>query len=154
MGLACAAVLPLRAELFVSSHDSSRILRFNETNGVFLDVFVSNSNGLLNAPHGLAFGLDGNLYVASAGNDRILRYNGTNGAYFDTFVEAGAGGLDYPVAVVFRGDGYLYVSSQLNDRVLRFSARPTERSRTRSSVRARRSTALRTWCSVRTATFT
>jgi hypothetical protein len=43
-------MLPLRAELFVSSHDSSRILRFNETNGSFLDVFLMNGSNVVTLP--------------------------------------------------------------------------------------------------------
>jgi len=35
----------LRAELFVSSFNNNRVLRFNETNGAFLDVFIPNTNG-------------------------------------------------------------------------------------------------------------
>jgi WD40 repeat protein len=118
----CSALLPhARAELFVSSHDNSQIFRFQEITLDFIDVFVPNTNGRLQAPHGLAFGPDGNLYVSSAGNDRVLRYHGQTGAYIDDFIPTGAGGLDYPVALIFRGTN-LYVSSQLNDRVLRYNA--------------------------------
>lgn len=110
-----------QAELFVSSHNNSQVFRFNETNFVFIDIFIPNTNGRLQAPHGLAFGPDGNLYVASAGNDRVLRYNGQTGAYIDDYIASGVGELDYPVALIFRGTN-LFVSSQLNDRVLRFNA--------------------------------
>jgi hypothetical protein len=110
-----------RAELFVSSHDNSRVVRFNEVTGALIDVFVPNFDARIQFPHGLAFGRDGNLYVVSAGNDSVVRYNGQTGQYIDTFVTAGSGGLDYPVALVFRNE-YLYVSSQLNDRVIRYNA--------------------------------
>jgi DNA-binding beta-propeller fold protein YncE len=110
---------PAGAELLISDFNSNVVRRYNATNGAFIDVFVPNTNGLLNLPHGLAFGPDGNLYVASAGNDCVLRYNGTNGAFLDVFASTG---LDYPVRLIFRPDGLLYVSSQLNDRVLRFDA--------------------------------
>ncbi len=116
--LSCALA---NADLLVSSFNNGRVYRFNEHTGQYIDTFVPNTNGLLNLPHGLAFGLDGNLYVASAGNDSILRYNGTNGAYLSAFVLLGAGGLDYPVWLEFRGDS-LYVSSQLNNQVVRYSA--------------------------------
>jgi hypothetical protein len=109
-----------RAELFVSSHETHQVMRYNETNGTLIDVFVPNNNGQLRFPHGLAFGRDGNLYVASAGNDSALRYNGQTGVFIDTFIAAGSGGLDYPVALVFRNE-HLYVSSQLNDAVLRYN---------------------------------
>src|SRR5262245_35450402 len=57
--------MPGNAELLVSSHDSSRVLRYDAGDGSFMDVFVSNTNGALSAPHGLTFGPDGHLYVAS-----------------------------------------------------------------------------------------
>jgi sugar lactone lactonase YvrE len=116
--LTCAVT---RAELFVSSHNSSQVFRFHETTGVFIDIFIPNTDGRLASPHSLVFGPDGHFYVASAGNDRVLRYNGQTGLYIDDFVTANSGGLDYPVALVFRGTN-LFVSSQLNDRVLRYNA--------------------------------
>jgi DNA-binding beta-propeller fold protein YncE len=121
--LACCAWFSItaRADLLVSSFNNGRVFRFNEHTGVLVDTFVSNTNGLLNLPHGLAFGPDGNLYVASAGNDSILKYDGTNGGYLGPFVLLGMGGLDYPVWLEFRG-GSLFVSSQLNDSVLRYNA--------------------------------
>ena len=112
---------PSGAELFVSSHDTHQVMRYNENTGELIDVFIPNNDDRLNFPHGLTFGRDGNLYVASAGNDSVLRYNGQTGAFIDTFVAPGSGGLDYPVALVFRNE-HLYVSSQLNDRVLRYNA--------------------------------
>lgn len=117
--LLCAT--PARSELFVSSYNSSRVMRYNETTGAFIDVFIPNFDSRIQYPHGLAFGRDGNLYVASAGNDTVARYNGQTGQYIDAFIPAGSGGLDYPVALVFRNQ-YLYVSSQLNDRVIRYNA--------------------------------
>jgi outer membrane protein assembly factor BamB len=113
--------LSARADLLISSFSSGQVFRCNENTGAFVDVFVPNTNGLLNLPHGLAFGPDGHLYVASAGNDAVLRYDGTNGGYRGVFVTPGLGNLDYPVWLEFRG-GALYVSSQLNNQVLRYNA--------------------------------
>src|SRR6185503_17850217 len=110
------------AELFLSSFSGNRVLRYNETNGAFISVFVASGSGGLDAPHGLAFGPDGNFYVASANSDEVLRYNGTNGAFLNAFVPASGGWLDYPVWLEFRPDGFLYVSSQLNSSVVRFNA--------------------------------
>ena len=119
--LGLALSVPVRADLLVSSFSSSQVFRCNENTGLLIDTFVPNTNGLLNLPHGLAFGPDGHLYVASAGNDAVLRYDGTNGGYRGVFVTSGLGGLDYPVWLEFRG-GALYVSSQLNNQVLRYHA--------------------------------
>ena len=55
----------------MSSFSSNRVFRYSEVDGSFTDIFVTNANGALSQPHGLAFGPDGNLYVASAGNDRV-----------------------------------------------------------------------------------
>ena len=87
------AAVSARGELFVSSISSHRVFRYDETSGVFIDIFIANGNGALSLPHGLAVGPDGNLYVASAGNDRVVRYNGTTGAYIGDFI-GGGGGLD------------------------------------------------------------
>ena len=111
-----------RADLLVSSFSGHRVLRYSESNGVALGVFITNGSGGLNLPHGLAVGPDGNLYVASAGNDAVLRYNGTNGAFLGEFIPSTNGVLDYPVGLEFRPDGFLYVSSQLNNSVARFQA--------------------------------
>jgi DNA-binding beta-propeller fold protein YncE len=111
----------VRADLLVSSFSNGRVYRFNEHTGQYVDTFVQNTNGLLNLPHGLAFGPDGNLYVASAGNDSVIRYNGTNGSFLKVFIPTASGSLDYPVWLEFRGET-LYVSSQLNNQVLCYNA--------------------------------
>ncbi len=120
--LCLLAMTSARADLLVSSFSGNRVLRYNETNGAFVSIFIAANSGGLNLPHGLAEGPDGNLYLASAGNAAVLRFNGTNGAFIDTFIASGSGGLDYPVWLEFRADGFLYVSSQLNNSVLRYNA--------------------------------
>jgi DNA-binding beta-propeller fold protein YncE len=102
LALLILALFPhARAELFVSSHDNSQIFRFHELTLNFIDVFVPNTNGRLQAPHGIAFGPDGNLYVASAGNDRVLRYNGQSGEYIYEYIPKGNRALDYHVELFF-----------------------------------------------------
>lgn len=56
-------------ELFVTSFDNSRVLRYDGTTGAFLDTFVPTAAGGLRNPAGLVFGPDGNLYVSSAGTE-------------------------------------------------------------------------------------
>ena len=112
----------VRADLLVSSFSGHRVLRYSESNGTPVSVFIAGGSGGLNLPHGIAVGPDGNVYVASAGNDAVLRYQGTNGAFLGEFISPTNGVLDYPVALEFRPDGFLYVSSQLNNSVARFNA--------------------------------
>ena len=50
--------------LYVSSAQTSSVLRFDATTGTFIDEFVTTASGDLDEPIGLTFGPDGNLYVA------------------------------------------------------------------------------------------
>ena len=52
---------------------SDSVLRYDGRTGAFIDVFISPSS-VLNGPHGMAFGPDGNLYVGTRFSDRVLRY--------------------------------------------------------------------------------
>ncbi len=88
-------------ELYVTSFNSSQVLRYNGATGAFTDAFVTAGSGGLDAPEGLVFRPDGSLYVVSLGNNQVLRYNGTTGAFTDAFVTAGSGGLDAPRGLVF-----------------------------------------------------
>lgn len=95
--------------LYVSSHDSQAVLRYDGTTGAFLGAFVPPGSGGLDTPFGLLFGPDGkndgkeDLYVSSdqisgfsfssATNSQVLRYDGTTGAFLGIFVAPGSGGL-------------------------------------------------------------
>ena len=57
-------------ELFVSSESTNKVLRYDGTDGHFIDIFASVAP---NYTEGLAFGPDGNLYVASYGAGNIVR---------------------------------------------------------------------------------
>jgi hypothetical protein len=62
--------------LYLPDFDHDRVLRFNGTNGAFIDVFANANN-----PTASAFGADGNLYVTSSfGPLTIQRFNGVTGA--------------------------------------------------------------------------
>src|SRR6185503_4211805 len=73
-------------KLYVNSHLSNAILRFDGTTGAFLDEFIPSDLGGLNGPLGLAFQPNGDLLVSSNGTDQIKRYQGTTGAYLGDFV--------------------------------------------------------------------
>ncbi|BAZ10819.1 putative lipoprotein [Calothrix sp. NIES-4071] len=100
---------------YVSSGDTkenSAILRYNGTNGEFIDTFAS--GGGLTRPYGTAFGSDGNLYVSSFLTDQILRYDGKTGAFIDVFAQGNGkpGGLNGPNGLLFDSDGNLYVTTE------------------------------------------
>jgi streptogramin lyase len=109
------------ADLFVSSHDSSSVVRFDGRTGAFSGIFVPSGSGGLSLTHGLVFGPDGNLYVNSRLGHSVLRYNGKTGAFIDAFVPAHSGGLDTNIGLVFGPDGNLYVSSHSLSAVFRYN---------------------------------
>jgi DNA-binding beta-propeller fold protein YncE len=94
--------------LYVSSHASNSVLRYNGTTGEFIDTFIPPDSGGLAFPARLAFGPDNNLYVqnylgqvavtgdfiSGSRTSSILRYNGTTGEFIDTLVPAGSNGVD------------------------------------------------------------
>lgn len=95
--------------LYVSSMDDPRVVKFDGKTGAFLEQFVEDDpitpqdeSGGLNAPHGLAFGFDGNLYVCSFGSNQVLRYNGTTGAFIDVFATDPS--LQQPIQLLFTTD--------------------------------------------------
>ncbi len=108
--------------LYVSSFNNDRILRYNGTTGAFISTFVAAGSGGLDGPDDLVFGPDGHLYVSSYNTDTVLKYDGSTGALLGTFVASGSGGLDGPRGLAFGpADGNLYVASENNDRVLRYA---------------------------------
>jgi DNA-binding beta-propeller fold protein YncE len=104
--------------LYINSHKTDSVLRFNGKTGAPMGVFASGPE--LQQPSGLVFGPDGNLYVASHGPNPVLRYDGSTGTLIDIFVPTGAGQIRNPTALKFGRDGNLYVDSRGNSRVLRF----------------------------------
>ena len=80
------------------------VLRFDITDGSFLNTFVAvGSDGLVSVA-GIAFGPDGHLYVGDQDGDAVLRYDGTSGNYIDDYVPTGVGGLDGSAYLAFEAD--------------------------------------------------
>ena len=107
--------------LFVTSFLTDEILRYDASNGVFIDNLISSHDGEITDPNYAQFGPDGHLYVNSNDN-RILRFNGQTGIFLDSFIDSGGrGDLDGPTGFTFDSAGNLYVSSSNNNQVLRYS---------------------------------
>ena len=100
--------------LYVTSHLTSEIYRFNGTTGAFIDVFANSSSGL-NGPTGLTFGPDGKLYVCSAWGNQILRYN-TSTKQREVVANVTLGH-----DIVFDSDDFFYVSAYLNDTLYKYN---------------------------------
>ena len=112
-----------QSDLYISSGAEpgvSSILRYDGTNGDFIDVFVGDdpntdadeTSGLVR-PYGIAFSPDGDLYVASFLSDQILRYDGETGNFINVFDvgDGEPGGLNGPNGLLFIDDS-LYVTTQ------------------------------------------
>ncbi len=126
MVFAPAVENPNELDLYVCEVAVGSILRYDGTTGAFIETFVPNGSGGLDAPLALTFGPDGSLYVAEAGVrtgiPAVLRYQGpagpSPGAFIDEFVPPGSGGLlELSTGLLFgpdgNGDGHqdLYVTS-------------------------------------------
>ena len=104
------------------------MLRYNGTNGAFVDTFVAANSGGLSTPEYLRFGPDGHLYVPSWSGDNVMKFDRTTGASLGAIVTAGSGGLDTAREIAWGADGKLYVTSfgadngSARDAVLRFDA--------------------------------
>ena len=93
-------------------------MRYDGTNGTFIDTFVPAGAGGLAQPFGCKFGPDGHLYVVSGNNNRVVRFNGASGAPLGDFT---TGGLAFPIGLEFGPDTHLYVASFSNHRIVRFN---------------------------------
>ncbi|MCC6322013.1 MAG: hypothetical protein IT438_11330 [Phycisphaerales bacterium] len=124
----------LAQDLYVTSHGTSNVLRYDGTTGAFAGVFTSGGPALAQ-PRQLRFGPDGELWVVSFQNANVLRYDGGTGAYMDTPIPTAMCGLDAPWALRFSepaapdGGNRLYVGSVSNAMasfapVLRWSIAP------------------------------
>jgi gluconolactonase len=106
--------------LYVASAGNDAVLRYNGTNGVFIDAFVPSGNGVIDYPVWLEFRPDGFLYVSSQLNSSVVRFNATNGAFAGVFVAGGSGGLNGPSGMTWGPDGHLYVVGRFGNHVLKY----------------------------------
>jgi outer membrane protein assembly factor BamB len=61
--------------LYVSSHDTNEVLRYDAETGAFIDVAVTSGEDGLSGPRGLDFDSKGRLYVASSLGNEVIVYN-------------------------------------------------------------------------------
>jgi sugar lactone lactonase YvrE len=117
-----------RAVLLVSSRGSNSILRFNESNGTFIDTLVS---GGIDSPVGMAIGPDGLLYVVGSGEVTgafsVNKYRVGTGEFVGQF--ASGAPLADPADIEFDAAGNVYVSNfgkfylnQFENTVIRYDA--------------------------------
>jgi len=110
-------------DLFVIDAANNRVLRYNGSTGVFLNVFIPPGSGGLQTPQTITVGPDNNLYVSSWSTGSVKRYDRTTGAFLGDFVASGSGGLANPDQVIFGPDGNLYVSDRFEAQVLRYDGK-------------------------------
>ncbi len=116
----CGFVIGPDTNVYVASLVTDEILRYDQTTGDLIDVFVPAGANGLDGPWDLAFGPDGELYVTSYFTSEVLRYDGTTGTYIDTFISGGR--IDLAGDVLFADDGTLFVVSTATDEVLHYDA--------------------------------
>ncbi|HWN95916.1 MAG TPA: SMP-30/gluconolactonase/LRE family protein [Methylomirabilota bacterium] len=106
--------------LYVASAGNDAVLRYNGTNGVFINEFITPTNGFLDYPVWLEFRSDGFLYVSSQLNNSIVRFHAANGAFAGVFVTNGSGGLNGPSGMAWGPDGHLYVTGRFGHHVKKY----------------------------------
>ena len=109
--------------VYVASAGNDAVLRYNGTNGAFLNAFVPSTNGVIDYPVWLEFRPDGFLYVSSQLNNSVARFQATNGTFAGLFVTNGSGGLNGPSGMTWGPDGNLYVVGRFGNHVLKYDGR-------------------------------
>jgi DNA-binding beta-propeller fold protein YncE len=105
--------------VFPDYANRGQVLRYNGTNGNFIDAFIPPASGGLSTPFDLLFGDNGFVYVAD-GSLGVLRYRASDGAFVDTFIPTGRSGLNFLTAIAFGLDGHFYVCDRDSNAVLRY----------------------------------
>jgi len=104
----------LQNELMVASFAGSKVFRFEETTGNYLQDFASPA-----ATIEAMIGPDGLLYVSGETSDDVQRFNAETGAFVDIF--ATGSGLNGAEGIAFGPDGNLYVGNYYGNNVLRYN---------------------------------
>lgn len=105
--------------LYVGSHGTNQVLKYDGTTGAFLGTFVNNVDSP--AAEGLTFRPDGKLYVLSRVTAQVQRFDATTGAFLDVFIPSGSGGLSEARGMTVGPDGDWYISSGKTNQVLHYS---------------------------------
>jgi len=92
--------------LGIDVYDSINLPGRSPTNCSFVKNLVSDGDGGLDNPRGLAFGPNGDLYVISSATDEILRFDSFDGTPLGVFA---SDNLDNPFDLAFGPFGNLYV---------------------------------------------
>lgn len=104
--------------LYVADGDNDRVLRYDGSDGSFIDVFVTDA-AIGHVLVDLEFGPDGSLYLLDT-NATVRRYHGQTGVFLGVFVPPGSGGLGNVFHMTFGPDGHLYIpSGSLSDTSVR-----------------------------------
>ena len=108
--------------LYVSSVDNNRILRYDGTTGAFMDTFVPAGSGGLKGPQALIFRGDGFLYVSNFGTNplpnfhdgKVTRYDASTGTFDSLYVSSSdtRGDCD---GMTFGPNGDVFITALLRD---------------------------------------
>jgi sugar lactone lactonase YvrE len=93
--------------------------------GTYLSQFGSYgaSNGLVNAPGGIAVDASGNIYIVDTGNSRVQKFSSA-GVYISQFGSYGTadGQFKTPYGIALDSSGNIFVTDALNSRVTKFNS--------------------------------
>jgi class 3 adenylate cyclase len=126
-------------KLYIADTANNRIRLVNLNDGSITTVVGTGVTGSLgdgglatqaelNAPQGVALGLDGNLYIADTGNNRIRKVDPSSGVittiagtgepgYSGDHGQANLARLNGPLSVAVSSNGLIYIADTLNNAV-------------------------------------
>lgn len=109
VGATMLAASTAGADLLVGNFSGTDpvVLRYDQSTGASLGVFVPFGSGGLTFPLGGTYGPDKNLYVSNSDGDNVLRYNGNTGAFMNEF----APNVEDAAGSAFGPNGNLYVAN-------------------------------------------